>query len=75
MSVLTEEAQQINRELEVYLKQGRSCLLCSHLAVCALYRAIRPLLAEFKSEVKPFHVHDLALICKQYMPITLKLNK
>jgi len=47
---------------------GRNCSQCIHVNVCALYRAIAPLLNQFE-ERKPFKPEDLALICKEYMPV------
>jgi len=42
----------------------KSCKYCIHLNVCALYRAIKPLLENW--EDKPFQPEDLANICKEW---------
>jgi len=46
--------------------QGKTCLKCAHLNVCAVYRAIAPLIKSFE-EKPPFKPEDLAVICKEYL--------
>jgi len=42
-----------------------SCKTCSHVRVCAVFRAIAPLLNSFE-EAKPFEPEELAVICREY---------
>jgi len=42
-----------------------SCKSCSHVRVCAVFRAIAPLLNSFQ-EARPFEPEDLAVICQEY---------
>jgi len=43
----------------------KSCERCSHLNVCAVYRAVAPLLNSFEAR-KPFEAKELARICKEF---------
>ena len=43
----------------------KSCKRCSHLNVCAVYRAICPLINSFEVK-KPFNPDDLAKICAEF---------
>jgi len=58
--------EEMERKLEA--RANRGCKSCVHLSVCALFRAIAPLLNQFE-ERKPFKAEELALICKEYMPV------
>jgi hypothetical protein len=44
----------------------RKCTQCGHISVCALFRAIAPLLQSF-GEKPPFNTEDLAAICDNYV--------
>ena len=59
---------QIQTEIEEMAKKGRLCTKCLHLNVCAVYRAIAPLLNSFEGR-KPFEAKELARICKEYTPL------
>lgn len=50
------------------ISNGRSCKSCSHVNVCAVYRAIAPLLNSFEDR-KPFDPADLAKVCIEYVPV------
>jgi len=43
----------------------KSCKYCVHFNVCALYRAIKPLLENWEDQ-KPFLPEDLANICREW---------
>ena len=59
---------------KVEIEDARSCKYCKHVNVCALYRAIAPLLNQWEGR-KPFEVWNLAKICKEYMPNYTELAK
>lgn len=46
----------------------RDCGKCLKVNICALYRAIAPLLNSFESR-KPFDLKDLAKICQEFTPV------
>ncbi|MBT0160700.1 hypothetical protein G4O51_12040 [Candidatus Bathyarchaeota archaeon A05DMB-2] len=43
----------------------RSCVNCGHIKVCALFRAVAPLIESWKTE-PPIATEDLAVICTQF---------
>ncbi|RLI43570.1 hypothetical protein DRO59_00715 [Candidatus Bathyarchaeota archaeon] len=44
----------------------RNCKLCCHVNVCAVYRAVKPLLGNWKEQDRPFEAEQLAKICKNF---------
>ena len=46
-----------------------SCKYCEHLKVCAVFRAIKPLMENWSEEDRPLNVEDLANICREWKPI------
>lgn len=49
-----------------------SCKSCGHVRVCAIYRAVSPLLERnFTDETRPFDAEDLACICREFIPASL----
>jgi len=46
---------------------GRSCVKCGHINICAVFRAIAPLLQNWKENERPFEPEDLATICKVFV--------
>ena len=51
---------------ELQLRIKASCKNCSHVKVCAVFRAIAGLLNSFE-EARPFEPEDLAIICKEFL--------
>jgi len=46
----------------------KSCESCGHVRVCAVFRAISPLLAQSWDEgTRPFEPTSLASICREYV--------
>jgi len=45
---------------------SNSCKKCAHLNVCAVYRAIAPLIESWKGD-KPFEPEQLAVICNKFV--------
>ena len=43
-----------------------SCLLCGHFQVCAVIRALAPLMGNWPDEQKPFEAHAVASVCGCY---------
>ena len=43
-----------------------SCLKCGHLKVCAVYRALAPLMGNWPDEQRPFEAQEIAGICSEY---------
>ena len=44
----------------------KSCKLGSHVKVCSIYRAVKPLLGNWKDKDRPFEAEELAKICKEF---------
>jgi hypothetical protein len=59
-----QQTQTPNLPIKQYIAKT-SCIHCSHLNVCALYRAIAPLLQNWKDP--PINPEDLAIICSQFL--------
>jgi len=65
MTTSTLEEQRIRNNLL------QSCKSCGHLKVCAVYRAIAPLLSQsWTDENRPFEPENLAVICREYVPLS-----
>jgi hypothetical protein len=46
----------------------RSCKVCGHLKVCAVFRAVGPLLSNnWEDENRPLDPESLATICKEFL--------
>lgn len=43
------------------------CSNCLHMPVCAVYRAMSPLLNSFNEKARPIEVGNLAKICKAFI--------
>jgi len=73
MMQATEPAAKIETATAPFIPQIRkSCLKCAHIRVCAIFRAIDPLLNQsFTDATKPFQTEDLANICKAFAPSIL----
>jgi len=48
----------------------RACSSCAHAKVCSLLRAISPLLASWRDK-PPIEVEDLAVICREYLDVSV----
>jgi hypothetical protein len=44
-----------------------SCELCSHIVVCAIYRAVKPLMDNWPESQRPFNAEEIARICRQFV--------
>ena len=44
----------------------KSCKQCSHVKVCSIYRAIKPLLGNWSDKDRPFEADQIAKICKEF---------
>ena len=44
----------------------KSCTYCSHLNVCAIYRAVKPLLGNWDEKDRPFEAEAMAKVCKEF---------
>jgi hypothetical protein len=46
----------------------RSCTVCGHLKICAVFRAVGPLLSQnWEDENRPFDPESLAIICREFV--------
>lgn len=43
-----------------------SCEKCGHVVICAIYKAVKPLMGNWPEELQPFAAEDLSKICNQY---------
>jgi len=50
---------------------SRLCSKCAHVNVCSVYRAIAGLLNSFEIK-KPFEPFELARICGEFLPVSIK---
>ena len=47
---------------------GRSCKACGHVKVCAVFRAVGPLLSQsWDDETRPFEAERLAEVCGEFV--------
>jgi len=47
---------------------GRSCKSCCHVKICAVFRAVGPLLSQsWDEETRPFEPESLAEVCGEYV--------
>ena len=44
----------------------KSCKMCSHVKVCSIYRAIKPLLGNWEEQDRPFEAERIAKVCKEF---------
>jgi len=44
----------------------KSCKMCSHVKVCSIYRAIKPLLGNWEEQDRPFEAEQIAKVCKEF---------
>jgi len=58
---------------ELKLRIKASCKNCSHVRVCAIFRAVAPLINSFE-EARPFEPEDLAQICREFKPNEVTLR-
>ena len=66
----------VEKAEEVLNHTERKCGTCVHVRVCSIFRAISPLIERnFTDGTKPFDAEDVARICREYMPDTLRLLK
>jgi len=57
-----EEAENVLEKVE------RRCGTCAHVAVCAVFRAVSPMIERtFTDKTKPFDAEDIAKICSLYV--------
>jgi len=66
LSILEEESTFSENAL-------RKCGRCSHVNVCAVYRAVAPLINSFEVR-KPFDPQNLAVICNEFTLQTITPN-
>ncbi len=46
----------------------KSCASCGHVRICAIFRAVSPLLAQsWDDDTRPIQPDSLANICKEYV--------
>lgn len=45
----------------------KRCEICMHIWVCAIYRAIKPLMENWPEDHRPFEASEVAKICKAFM--------
>ena len=45
---------------------SNSCVKCAHIKVCAIFRAIAPLLQAWEQD-KPFEAEQLAVVCRSFV--------
>jgi len=58
---------QVTATIQKNVIANRSCVKCGHIKVCAVFRAIAPLLQNWKENERPFEPEDLATICKVFV--------
>jgi len=51
----------------------KKCRFCGHLVVCAVYRAVKPLMDNWEKD-RPLEVDDLAKICNRFSLVTKSLR-
>lgn len=51
-----------------------SCLKCGHIVICAIYKAVKPLMGNWDEENSPFMAEDMACICKKYAETFIEIK-
>ncbi len=73
MMQATQPAAKVETATAPFIPQIRkSCLKCAHIRVCAIFRAIDPLLNQsFTEATRPFRTEELSNICHAFAPSIL----
>jgi len=45
-----------------------SCLKCGHISICAIYKAIKPLMGNWEEQQQPFKAEEISKVCLLYAP-------
>jgi len=53
-------------QLDINQVVDKSCKMCSHVKVCSIYRAVKPLLGNWEEQDRPFEAEEIAKICKEF---------
>jgi len=53
-------------KLDIDKVVDKSCKMCSHVKVCSIYRAVKPLLGNWEEKDRPFEAEEIAKICKEF---------
>jgi len=61
---------QIEGNIPEMPKAEISCRECGHISVCAVFRAVGPLLSKWEDESRPFEPERMAAICEQWISAT-----
>jgi len=70
---MNEAAVKVKTPKDLPKEAGPQCTKCGHIKVCAVFRAIAPLMEDFKKKggEPPFEAVEMAKICKNYLPAFL----
>jgi hypothetical protein len=64
-------AQQTQRDKHFLL----SCKKCGHVKICAIFRAVGPLLSQnWDEDTRPFESEQIASICREFVPASVLSN-
>ncbi len=64
-------ASQTETQPSPSLSVKRNCGKCGHVKVCAVFRAVDPLMKNWEEQDRPFEATDLASICKEFVPASV----
>ena len=53
-------------QLDISKVVDKSCKMCSHVKVCSIYRAVKPLLGNWEEQDRPFEAEEIAKVCKEF---------
>jgi len=61
------DLMQIEGKIPEMPKVEISCKDCGHIGVCAVFRAVGPLLSKWEEESRPFEPERMAAICRHWV--------
>ena len=66
MTTVTVKGRLAEFEGDIGRFVDKKCTYCSHLNVCAVYRAVKPLLGNWNDKDRPFEAESLAKVCREF---------
>ncbi len=58
---------QLEGDIPELQKAEISCRECGHIGVCAVFRAVGPLLSKWEDDSRPFEPERMAAICRNWV--------
>lgn len=66
-----EQAKETGTQPSPSFSVKHDCGKCGHVKVCAVFRAVDPLMKNWEEQDRPFEATELANICKEFIPFSV----